>query len=141
MGGSGAHLMEMQNSSSARSIQHDGSRFGCSHQAHALQQMAQGDAAEFPRRSKQLKLNTSKKIFPWMKKSRHSNQKHSRRLTGLYDKKRRQQLFSDEAFSFLRHLTSSHIVNGGNDLIFPPFRFKRSKNLFIKFSQECSRQE
>ncbi|XP_026206355.1 homeobox protein Hox-B3 [Anabas testudineus] len=71
--------MEMQRTS----IQHlfceaadDGSGSGFTHQ-----QTAQGEPGEFPRRSKLHKLNMSKKIFPWMKESRHSNQKPSRRIT------------------------------------------------------------
>ncbi|XP_040885489.1 homeobox protein Hox-A3-like [Toxotes jaculatrix] len=84
--------MEMQKTSAAHSIQHhhhdfyseslhDASVFGCAHSAAAHQQLAQMET--FPRRSKQLnpKFTTSKKIFPWMKESRHSNQKHGRRIS------------------------------------------------------------
>uniref|UniRef100_UPI0037E7D16D homeobox protein Hox-D3-like n=1 Tax=Semicossyphus pulcher TaxID=241346 RepID=UPI0037E7D16D len=76
--------MEMQKSS--ENLQHiphhdffresleDVSGFGCDHQA-----AAQAFERSFPRRSKQ-KFPMSKKIFPWMKESRHSDQKHSRRI-------------------------------------------------------------
>lgn len=122
-GGPGAHFMEMQKSNAAHiSIQqhdyfsHDVSRFGCSQQqqqqaaAHQRQELAQVETFErtFPRRSNQ-KSPMSKKIFPWMKESRHSDQKHGRRIAGLYDikkKKTRQRLSPNEAFSFT--------VNGGN---------------------------
>ncbi|XP_047464649.1 homeobox protein Hox-D3-like [Mugil cephalus] len=60
--------------------------FGCAHQAPAHQQQQQQQQAgtlarTFPRRSKQQspKFTMSKKIFPWMKESRHSNQKPGRR--------------------------------------------------------------
>lgn len=117
-GGPGAHFMEMQKTRATQNIQQhhhhhdffsesleDVSGFGCTHQA-----AAQAEAFErtFPRRSKQQnpKFPMSKKIFPWMKESRHSNQKHGRRIAGLYDIKK--QLFSNEAFSFMPHLTSSY---------------------------------
>ncbi|XP_067345294.1 homeobox protein Hox-B3-like [Channa argus] len=38
------------------------------------------DASEFPQKSKQQRPTMSKKIFPWMKESRHSNQKDGRRI-------------------------------------------------------------
>ncbi|GLD60038.1 homeobox protein Hox-B3 [Lates japonicus] len=65
---------------------HDVSGLGCAHQAAAPpQQLAQVETLEhtFPRRSKQQnpKFNMSRKIFPWMKESRHSNQKHGRRIS------------------------------------------------------------
>lgn len=89
--------MEMQKTRATQNIQQhhdffsesleDVSGFGCAHQA-----AAQAEAFErtFPRRSKQLnpKSHMSKKIFPWMKESRHSNQKHGRRIAGLYDIKK-----------------------------------------------------
>ncbi|XP_074519854.1 homeobox protein Hox-B3-like [Halichoeres trimaculatus] len=54
----------------------DVSGFGSSHQAAA-------DTFErsFPRRARQQKFPMSKKIFPWMKESRHSEQKAGRRIT------------------------------------------------------------
>ncbi|XP_069015897.1 homeobox protein Hox-B3a-like [Embiotoca jacksoni] len=59
--------------------------FGCAHQAQTHQQLAREvDTFErvFPRRSKQQnpKCTMSKKIFPWMKESRHSNQKPGKRV-------------------------------------------------------------
>ncbi|CAM9123530.1 unnamed protein product [Lampetra planeri] len=83
--------MEMQRSST-HSIQHQqhlsqalDDAFGCSHPAAA--QQTQVETFELPRRSKQQnsKLTMGKKIFPWMKESRHANQKLTRRITGLYD--------------------------------------------------------
>ncbi|XP_071319197.1 homeobox protein Hox-B3-like [Trachinotus anak] len=97
--------MEMQKSNAAFSIQqqqqqhdffsesvHDVSGFGLHphhphhhHEAAAHQQLAQVETLErtCPRRSKQQipKFSMSKKIFPWMKESRHSNQKHGRRTS------------------------------------------------------------
>ncbi|KAK2820709.1 hypothetical protein Q5P01_023668 [Channa striata] len=43
------------------------------------------DAPEFPQKSIQSRTTMSKKIFPWMKESRHSNQKHSRRIADCPD--------------------------------------------------------
>ncbi|XP_010747192.3 homeobox protein Hox-D3 [Larimichthys crocea] len=94
--------MEMQKSNAAHiSIQqhdyfsHDVSRFGCSQQqqqqqqaaAHQRQELAQVETFErtFPRRSNQ-KSPMSKKIFPWMKESRHSDQKHGRRIADCTEK-------------------------------------------------------
>ncbi|XP_044036028.1 homeobox protein Hox-A3-like [Siniperca chuatsi] len=76
--------MEMQKTSAAQNIQHhdffsgsseDVSGFACARQAAA-------QAESFPRRPKQQnpKFPMSKKIFPWMKESRHSDQKHGRRI-------------------------------------------------------------
>ncbi|XP_031171268.1 homeobox protein Hox-D3a isoform X1 [Sander lucioperca] len=89
----GAHLMEMQKTSVTQNTQkhhdfffneslvEDVSGFGC---AAAHQQLAQVETFErtFPRRSKQQnpKFPVSKKIFPWMKESRHSNQKPGMRI-------------------------------------------------------------
>ncbi|XP_051274232.1 homeobox protein Hox-B3-like isoform X2 [Dicentrarchus labrax] len=87
--------MEMQKASATHNAQqhHDffsGSldgvgAFGCTRQAAAHQQLAQVATFErtFPRRSKQQnpKFPMSKKIFPWMKESRPSEQKHGRRVT------------------------------------------------------------
>ncbi|XP_019962128.1 homeobox protein Hox-B3-like [Paralichthys olivaceus] len=62
----------------------DGSGFGCAHQAAGEHQHGAGQVETLERtvarRSKQQnqKLNMSKKIFPWMKESRH-NETHSRR--------------------------------------------------------------
>uniref|UniRef100_A0A3Q3RUA4 Homeobox B3 n=1 Tax=Mastacembelus armatus TaxID=205130 RepID=A0A3Q3RUA4_9TELE len=101
----------MQRTSAVRGAQHldffresleDVSGIGCTHQAAAHQQLAQVDTFEFPLRPKQQqkpRFAMSKKIFPWMKESRHSNQKHDRRVAGLYDIKKEQ--FSNQAFSFL----------------------------------------
>ncbi|XP_026170723.1 homeobox protein Hox-B3-like [Mastacembelus armatus] len=84
--------MEMQRTSAVRGAQHldffresleDVSGIGCTHQAAAHQQLAQVDTFEFPLRPKQQqkpRFAMSKKIFPWMKESRHSNQKHDRRV-------------------------------------------------------------
>ncbi|XP_041818501.1 homeobox protein Hox-A3-like [Chelmon rostratus] len=85
--------MEMQKSSASHSTQQqdfsreplDGVRgFGCAHPAAARQQLAQVETLErtFPRRSKQQnpKFPMSKKIFPWMRESRHSDEKHGRRV-------------------------------------------------------------
>ncbi|KAK5851211.1 hypothetical protein PBY51_002023 [Eleginops maclovinus] len=52
------------------------SGFGCTAAQH--QQLAQLET--FERRSSKLKFPVSKKIFPWMKESRPSNQKHDRRI-------------------------------------------------------------
>ncbi|XP_049915720.1 homeobox protein Hox-B3-like [Epinephelus moara] len=81
--------MEMQRTSATQNIQHhdfffgesleDVSGFGC---AAAHQQLAQVETFD-RRRSKQQqnpKFPLSKKIFPWMKESRPSNQKHGRRI-------------------------------------------------------------
>lgn len=118
--GPGAHFMEMQKSSATHDIQQqdfysrslgDVSGFGCSHHAAAHQQFPQAETFErtFPRRSKQQnhKAPMSKKIFPWMKESRHSDQKRGRRIAGVWDTMSRQPLFTNEAFSFMLLLTSS----------------------------------
>ncbi|XP_022050249.1 homeobox protein Hox-B3a [Acanthochromis polyacanthus] len=95
--------MEMQKSSNNNSIHHhddsffseslDGvSAFGCAHHHQTLthQQLAQVETFErtFPRRSKQQnpKSSMSKKIFPWMKESRQSNQKPGRRMADCAEK-------------------------------------------------------
>ncbi|KAI3365465.1 hypothetical protein L3Q82_010556, partial [Scortum barcoo] len=78
----------MQKSRATQNVEHrdflcgsleDVGGFGC-----VRQEDAQAEAFErsFPRRSKQQspKFPMSKKIFPWMKESRHSNQKHGRRV-------------------------------------------------------------
>ncbi|XP_070846609.1 homeobox protein Hox-A3-like [Chaetodon trifascialis] len=78
--------MEMQKSSASHGSQQrdfpgeavDGvSGFGCAHRA-------QEETLErtFPRRSKQQspRFPMSKKIFPWMRESRHSDEKHGRRV-------------------------------------------------------------
>ncbi|XP_060883934.1 homeobox protein Hox-B3a-like [Labrus mixtus] len=49
---------------------------GCDRQA-----AAETFERSFTRRSKQQKFPTSKKVFPWMKESRHSDQKHGRRIS------------------------------------------------------------
>ncbi|KAM9336958.1 homeobox protein Hox-D3-like [Symphorus nematophorus] len=98
----GAQFMEMQKSNAAHNIQPQQQRQQQQHglffsgslddvsafQAaahHQHQQLAQVETFEraFPRRSKQqnAKFPMSKKIFPWMKESRHSEQKHGRRIT------------------------------------------------------------
>lgn len=113
-GGPGAHFTEMQKSSDFFGDPLDDVRgFGCAHHAAARQQLAQVEtfARTFPRRSKQqsTKFPMSKKIFPWMKESRHSEQKHDRTIAGLYD--------TDDKrgpFSFKLPLTSSYAVNEGN---------------------------
>ncbi|XP_070783292.1 homeobox protein Hox-B3a-like [Enoplosus armatus] len=88
--------MEMQKSSATQNIQQhhhhhhhhhelfsesleDVSGFACAHRAAA--QVETFERA-FPRRSKQqnTKFPLSKKVFPWMKESRHSDQKHGRRI-------------------------------------------------------------
>ncbi|XP_028285962.1 homeobox protein Hox-D3-like isoform X2 [Parambassis ranga] len=94
--------MEMQRSSATHNTHHnhhrhqhhfirdsldDVSGFGCTHhQAPTHQQLAQVPETferAFPRKSKQQnhKFTMNKKIFPWMKESRHSNQKADRRIT------------------------------------------------------------
>ncbi|XP_039990552.1 homeobox protein Hox-B3-like [Xiphias gladius] len=82
--------MEMQKTGAALDTRHhrdfysgslrDVSGFGCTHPAAAHQRLAPEET--FPRRSKQQnpKFAMSRKIFPWMKESRHSNQKHGRRI-------------------------------------------------------------
>ncbi|XP_030255709.1 homeobox protein Hox-B3 [Sparus aurata] len=77
--------MEMQKSSDFFGDPLDDVRgFGCAHHAAARQQLAQVEtfARTFPRRSKQqsTKFPMSKKIFPWMKESRQSEQKHDRTI-------------------------------------------------------------
>nr|XP_046233173.1 homeobox protein Hox-D3-like isoform X2 [Scatophagus argus] len=87
--------MEMQESSSAHTVQRhhlfsqalgEVGGFGCSQHAAAHHRPAQTDTFEraFPRRSKQQnpKVPMSKKVFPWMKESRHSDQRHGRRTAG-----------------------------------------------------------
>lgn len=92
--------MEMQKTGATRNIQQhdffsqslgDVSGFGCTHHAAAHQQ-AETFERTFPRRSKQQnhKAPMSKKMFPWMKESRHSDQRHGRRIAGLCDTKSRQ---------------------------------------------------
>lgn len=105
-GGGCAHLMEMQKTSSAaRSIHHhDHQRLGLFAESRDCvsrfegapqQRLEASERGAPPRRSKQLKprFAMSKKIFPWMKESRHSNQKPGRRIAGLYEKKQEQRLF------------------------------------------------
>lgn len=98
--GPGAHFMEMQKTGATRNIQQhdffsqslgDVSGFGCTHHAAAHQQ-AETFERTFPRRSKQQnhKAPMSKKMFPWMKESRHSDQRHGRRIAGLCGTKSRQ---------------------------------------------------
>lgn len=80
--GPGAHLMEMQKLYNiqrdffSQSAYHQGdvSGFAHSHDAPAHQPLAK------PQKNK---VSMNKNIFPWMKESRHSNQKHGRRITGL----------------------------------------------------------
>ncbi|XP_041671814.1 homeobox protein Hox-B3a-like [Cheilinus undulatus] len=68
-----------KNGENLQHIQHhdffseDVSGFSCDRQAAAER--------SFTRRSKQQKVPVSKKIFPWMKESRHSDQKHGRRIS------------------------------------------------------------
>uniref|UniRef100_A0A3Q2WEH2 Homeobox B3 n=1 Tax=Haplochromis burtoni TaxID=8153 RepID=A0A3Q2WEH2_HAPBU len=65
------------------------------------QQVEASEHGTFPRRSKQQnpKFAMSRKIFPWMKESRHSNQKPGRRVAGLYDINQQQQRILNEAVS------------------------------------------
>lgn len=126
-GGPGAHFMEMQKATATHNIQqhHDffsGSldgvgAFGCTRQAAAHQQLAQVETFErtFPRRSKQQnpKFPMSKKIFPWMKESRHSEQKHGRRIAGLYDKEQAASVSKWGLFICVSSNQLSYAVNGG----------------------------
>lgn len=94
-GAPGAQLMEMQKTGTTHNIQHflseslqhheDVSGYEYTHPAAAHQV----ETLQLPRRSKQqnAKFTISKKIFPWMKESRHANQKPGRRIAGLYDMK------------------------------------------------------
>ncbi|KAL3968061.1 aldehyde dehydrogenase family 9 member A1 [Sarotherodon galilaeus] len=87
-----ARLMEMQKTSSAsHSIHHhhhhhrdlfSESPDGVSGFEGAQQQVKASEHGTFPRRSKQQnpKFAMSRKIFPWMKESRHSDQKPGRRV-------------------------------------------------------------
>lgn len=107
-----ARLMEMQKTSSAsHSIHHhhhhhrdlfSESPDGVSGFEGAPQQQVEAsEHGTFPRRSKQQnpKFAMSRKIFPWMKESRHSNQKPGRRVAGLYDINQQQQRILNEAVS------------------------------------------
>ncbi|XP_075313484.1 homeobox protein Hox-B3a-like [Odontesthes bonariensis] len=88
----------MQKPSAAHNIHHhrdffseslDGvSGFGCSPQAPTHQQGVETFERTFPRRSKpqSTKFPMSRNIFPWMKDSRHSNQKPSRKITDCNEK-------------------------------------------------------
>ncbi|XP_038139357.1 homeobox protein Hox-A3-like [Cyprinodon tularosa] len=65
-----------------------GSGFGGSHQASAHQHGGEG-GLELPRRSKSQnpnKFTMSKKVFPWMKESRPSNQNRTRGIADCTDK-------------------------------------------------------
>jgi len=106
-GGPGAHLLAMQKPGAPQNAQHqDFFFFGGGGEsledvggfvgAAARHQLAHAEtfARTLPRRSKQQhpKFPTSKKIFPWMKESKPSNQKHGRGVAGLYDVMRRFQI-------------------------------------------------
>lgn len=103
-GGPGALFMEMQKNSTAHNLQQqqqqhifsqplgDVTGFSCcTRQAAAHPQLAQACTPERapPRRSKQqnTKAAANRKIFPWMKESRHSDEKSSSRIAGLCDVK------------------------------------------------------
>ncbi|XP_032357469.1 homeobox protein Hox-D3 isoform X1 [Etheostoma spectabile] len=89
----GAHLMEMQKTSATQnpqkhhdfffseSLVEDVGGFGCA-AAHPPLAQVETFARAFPRRSKQQnpKFPVSKKIFPWMKESRHSSPTPGTRL-------------------------------------------------------------
>ncbi|TNN03321.1 hypothetical protein fugu_000350 [Takifugu bimaculatus] len=97
-GGPGAHFMEMQKNSSAHDLQPQQQHFFsqpsadvtgfscCTRQAAAHAHLAQACTPERapPRRSKQQnsKAPANRKIFPWMKESRHSDEKSSSRIAG-----------------------------------------------------------
>ncbi|XP_075949027.1 homeobox protein Hox-B3-like isoform X1 [Anarhichas minor] len=91
-GGPGAHLMEMQKPGATQNTQQQDFFFfgealedvGGFGSAAARHQLVHAETFErtFPRRSKQqnTKFPPSKKIFPWMKESRPSSEKHGRRV-------------------------------------------------------------
>lgn len=112
--------MEMQKNSTAHNLQQqqqqhfssqplgDVTGFSCTRQTAAHPQLAQAGTPERapPLMSKQqnAKDPANKKIFPWMKESRHSDEKSGRRIAGLCDTK------SERPFSFLTPSETSACV-------------------------------
>lgn len=106
----GADGMEMQKNSTAHNLQQqqqqphfpsqplgDVTGFSYTRQTAAHPQLAQAGTPEraSPLRSKQqnAKGSANKKIFPWMKESRHSDEKSARRIAGLCDTMSERPLF------------------------------------------------
>lgn len=89
-GGGGADGMEMQKNSTVHNFHHQQQLFS-SQPLGAVTGLAQAGIAEHASRLRSKQQNAkgpaNKKIFPWMKESRHSDEKSARRIAGLCETK------------------------------------------------------